>query len=160
MLTKQTLLSDIARLYNVLGWCSPAIVKPKVLLQHMWREKSDWDDPVPQCILAVWQPWHSELHVLWKREIPRRYFLKDLDSAPIELHGFCDASELVYTGVVYIRTMNVNRSINHTALAIAKMKVAPIKCLSSPWLELCDMPLVTKLLLHCGQILVVPLEST
>ena len=40
-LTKQTLLSDIARLYDVLDWYSPAIIKPKILLQHMWREKHD-----------------------------------------------------------------------------------------------------------------------
>ena len=38
-LTKRALLSDIARLCDILGWCSPAIVKPKILLQHMWREK-------------------------------------------------------------------------------------------------------------------------
>ena len=53
-LTKQALESDIAILYDVLGWCSPAFVKPKILLQHMWREKCDLDDPVPQRILAVW----------------------------------------------------------------------------------------------------------
>ena len=37
-LTKRALLSVIAKLYDVMGWCSPTIVKPKVLLQHMWRE--------------------------------------------------------------------------------------------------------------------------
>ena len=34
-LTKRALLLDIARLYNVLDWCSPAIVKLKILLEHM-----------------------------------------------------------------------------------------------------------------------------
>ena len=34
-LTKRTLLLHIARWYDVLGWCSPAIIKPKILLQHV-----------------------------------------------------------------------------------------------------------------------------
>ena len=32
LLTKRALISDIARLFDVLGWCSPTIIKPKVLL--------------------------------------------------------------------------------------------------------------------------------
>ena len=87
-LTKWALLSDIARLYDILGWCSPAIVNPKILLQHMWREKCDWDDPVPQCILPEWQWWCSELHVLQEREIPWIYFLKDLMS---RLYNYMDS---------------------------------------------------------------------
>ena len=36
-LNKRTLVSDITRLYDVLGWCSPAIIEPKVLLQRLWE---------------------------------------------------------------------------------------------------------------------------
>ena len=61
--------------------------------------------------------------------------------------------------MVYIRATNVDSAINHTALVIAKTKVAPIKRLSIPRLELCGALLVTKLLLHCGKILGVFLES-
>ena len=57
------------------------------------EEKCDWDDPVNQRIPAVWQRWRSELRVLRKREIQRRYFPKDFDVESIELHGFCDASQ-------------------------------------------------------------------
>ena len=95
----------------------------------------------------------SRTYVLREWEIPQRYLPKDFDITSIELHGFCDASESAYAGVVYIRATNVNRFINHTALAIAKMKVAPIKRLSIPQLELCGTLLVTKLLLRCGKIL-------
>ena len=112
----------------------------------------------------MWQRQRPELHVLREREIHtctcRRYFSKDFEVVCIELHGFCDTSESAYAGVVYIRAMNVDSAINHTALVIAKMKVAPIKRLSIPRLELCGALLVTKLLLHCGKILVVHLEST
>ena len=58
------------------------------------------------------------------REIPRRYFPKGFDVTSIELHGLRDTSESAYAGVVYIRATNVDIAINHTALMIAKTKVA------------------------------------
>ena len=82
------------------------------------------------------------------------------DVVSVELHGFSDSSESAYTGVMYIRATNVNISINHTALVIAKMKVPLMKHLSILRLELCRPLLVTKLLLHCGKILRVPFVST
>ena len=62
--------------------------------------------------------------------------------------------------MVYIRAMNIDSAINHTALVIAKMKVTLIKHLSIPQLELCGMLLVTKLILHCGKMLNFPIETT
>ena len=108
----------------------------------------------------MWQQWRLELHFLWEREVPLRYFPRDFDVASLKLHGFWDVSESAYAGVVYIRASDGDSSINHTALVIAKTKGASIKCLSIPWLELCSTLLVTKLLLHHGKILSVTLEST
>ena len=52
-LTKRQLVSDIAKTYDVLGWFSPVIVTAKILLQRLWEERLQWDDPVPDSILAV-----------------------------------------------------------------------------------------------------------
>ena len=46
ILTKRSLTSDIAHIFDVLGWFSPAIVQLKILLQRLWENKTDWDDPV------------------------------------------------------------------------------------------------------------------
>ena len=54
-LTKRALISDIARLFDVLGWCAPAMIKPKILLQRLWEERLDWDAPAPQAIQDVWE---------------------------------------------------------------------------------------------------------
>ena len=35
LLTKRVLVSNIARLFDILGWCSPAIIQMKVLLQRL-----------------------------------------------------------------------------------------------------------------------------
>ena len=49
-LTKRALVSHIARLFDVLGWCSPAILKPKILLQRLCEGKLGWDELVSQGI--------------------------------------------------------------------------------------------------------------
>ena len=46
-LTKRTLISDIVRIYDDLGWCSPTVIKPKILLQCLWKAKLEWDEIVP-----------------------------------------------------------------------------------------------------------------
>lgn len=47
-LTKRTLVSSIAKIYDVLGWFSPVIIKVKTLLQRLWESEVDWDEPVPE----------------------------------------------------------------------------------------------------------------
>ena len=53
-LTKHALIFDIARLFDVLECCSPAIIRPKILLQRLWKERLDWDVPAPQAIQDIW----------------------------------------------------------------------------------------------------------
>ena len=41
--TKRTLVSDIVKTFDVLGWFSPAIIVVKILLQRLWEERIPWD---------------------------------------------------------------------------------------------------------------------
>lgn len=68
--TKRTIVSDIAKTYDVLGWFSPAIVKVKILLQRLWEQKIDWDSPVPDSAHEVWSQWRGELNLLTDHRIP------------------------------------------------------------------------------------------
>ncbi|XP_058456735.1 uncharacterized protein LOC131434107 [Malaya genurostris] len=42
--TKRSVLSVIAQLYDPLGLVAPVIVRAKILLQHLWLLALDWDD--------------------------------------------------------------------------------------------------------------------
>ena len=53
----------------------------------------------------------------------------------IQLHGFSDASEKAYLGVVYLRMEDSNGMI-YTSLVASKTCVAPIKRVTIPRLEL------------------------
>ena len=52
--TKQILVPDIAKMYDVLGWLSPTIVKMKILLQRVWELKINWDEPIPDTVRNAW----------------------------------------------------------------------------------------------------------
>ena len=157
--TKRTLISDIAKIFDVLGWFSPSIIKAKILLQRLWESKIGWDDMLPPVIHQTWQQWTSELHLLAEKHIPRCYYPKDADVYTVQLHGFCDASEDAYAGVVYFRMQDTHGNV-HLSLVVSKTKVAPIKRLTIPRLELCGAQLLARLLHHTKQALNVPTENT
>lgn len=102
-LSKRALVSDIAMTFDVLGWFSPAIITVKILLQRVWEGGIDWDEPVPPFVYDTWSRWRSELPTQLKKHISRCYFPKDCCIVSTEIHGFSDASEQAYAGVVYLR---------------------------------------------------------
>lgn len=62
-----------------------------------------------------------------------------------ELHGFADASTVAYAAAVYIRLSSRSGKIK-TTLLVGKSKVAPIKSLSVPRLELAAAALLARLI--------------
>ena len=63
--------------------------------------------------------------------------------------------------VVYLRVTDSENDV-HVSLVTSKTKVAPIKCLIVPWLELCGAHLLAQLLLevkdvHSSQVLFIGL---
>lgn len=146
--TKRALSSDIAKTFDVLGWFAPVVIKAKILLQRLWEEGLGWDDAVPPALEQAWLEWRQELRLLVDKHIPRCYYPKSVKIGYRQLHGFSDASEEAYAGVVYFRFVDTTGCV-HTSLVMAKTKVAPIKRLSIPRLELCGAFLLAQLLNHC-----------
>lgn len=66
--------------------------------------------------------------------IPRRYSLQNPDDCKVSLIVFVDASEKAFAAVAYFRFVHNNEV--EIALVMAKAKVAPVKQLSIPRLEL------------------------
>ena len=42
--TKRSLLSDILKTFDPLGWLSPCIILTKIMLQELWTVGLSWDD--------------------------------------------------------------------------------------------------------------------
>ncbi|XP_022824802.1 uncharacterized protein LOC111355253 [Spodoptera litura] len=149
--TKRKILSDIARLFDPLGWVAPVIIVAKMLIQKLWISGIAWDEEVPCEIKKEWLTYRQELHFLTKFSVPRWLHMKHGDKQ-IDLHGFCDASKSAYAAVVYARVVDADGGI-HVNLLTAKTKVAPIKTVSVPRLELCGAVLLAKLLSEVSEVM-------
>ena len=156
--TKRILILDIAKTFDVFGWFAPAVITVKILLQRVWEEKVEWDEPVPSSIYDIWKRWRSELIMLSTKHVPRCYFPKDRRITNTEIHGFADASERAYAAVVYLRMVDTEGEV-HTSIVISKTKVAPIKRITIPRLELCGAHLLSQLISHVRVILSIPLSK-
>ncbi len=149
--TKRQLTSIIARIYDVMGWLSPCTVVGKVLLQRLWRSGIDWDEETPKEILDDWMQWEAELSQLSTIPIQRCY-TQDKPIQSQQLHGFSDASEKAFAGVVYMRTLYQDASVD-VSIIMAKTKVAPVHGDTIPRLELCGAVLVARLMSHIKTIM-------
>ncbi|XP_029162266.1 uncharacterized protein LOC114933860 [Nylanderia fulva] len=139
--TKRSVLSQTARLFDPLGWLAPIIVRAKLLVQSAWIQQLDWDAPLTRDDAAEWTRLEEELPLLEEIRVPR-WFQGDAATNSQQLHGFCDASERAYAAVIYLR------GVIDVTLVIAKTKVAPVKRVSLPRLELCGATLLAKLAEH------------
>ena len=73
------------------------------------------------------------------------YHSPDRQAHDLQIHGFCNASQQAIAGAVYIRSLYTDTTVS-TSLVIAKTKVAPLKTVTIPKLELSSAVLLSKLL--------------
>lgn len=151
-LTKRRFLSEVSSLFDPLGWLAPCIIKAKILLQHLWTVGVGWDEKVPENIAETWATIRDQFQVIKDVNIPR--WIKYTTGDKIEYHGFCDASEAAYAAVIYSKITQPDGTILITLIA-AKTKVAPIKKVSIPRLELNGALMLAKLMKRIAKIIAI-----
>lgn len=154
--TKRVILSTISKIFDPLGLIGPATIRAKILLQRLWQEKTEWDEGVSEEIHTAWVKFRETLKFLNDIKIPR--LIAIVDYREIQLHAFCDASELAYGAAVYIRTTDADGQ-HHVKLLTAKSRVAPLKTISVPRLELCSAILLTRLVKRVHEALKIKMAS-
>nr|GBM70276.1 hypothetical protein AVEN_62568-1 [Araneus ventricosus] len=133
--TKRCVLKAVSRIFDPLGFLAPYVIQAKVLFQDLWLTGIDWDKPIPVELQSKWIKWHEQLKELPKIQIPRWYFCTDVETShEWELHCFNDSSQSAYGSVVYLKFSYLDET--KTAFVISKSRVAPLKKLSLPRLEL------------------------
>ncbi|XP_057662504.1 uncharacterized protein LOC130897587 [Diorhabda carinulata] len=143
-ITKRNILSHISQCYDPLGFVNPAIVKGKMLMQKIWKLKCNWDDKITDKeINRKWQEFLSTICQIKDLKIPRLIF-NNKEISKIELHSFSDASTEAYGACVYIRTIYTDKTVSRVLIS-AKSRVAPLKTITIPRLELCGMLLSANL---------------
>jgi hypothetical protein len=143
--TRRGVLSIINSIFDPLGLISPFILPAKRLLQELCRKGVGWDDLLPETELNAWMAWQRDQPSLQQLKINRCYKSGNLEGeVRLQLHHFCDASSYGYGAVTYIRVVDDRERVN-CQLLMAKSKLAPLKPMTIPRLELQAAVLAVKL---------------
>lgn len=123
-------------IYDPLGLLANFLMYLKVILQEIWRSGVGWDDRIKSEQWEKWQTWLRVLPEVAQVSVPRCY--RTMTSIGernlIQLHVFVDASENGYAAVAYMRF--AKDGVVECALVGAKTRVAPLRYVSIPRLEL------------------------
>jgi len=128
--TKRDVLKNASKLFDPLGLTSPVSVRAKVFMQKLWQLRVEWDEPLDASIRDEWNTITSDIQRLSELTINRCYSQQTLTRDSVALHIFADASMQAYGAVAFLV------SDNNVALVMAKNRVAPLKSLTLPKLEL------------------------
>ena len=140
-LTKRGILSMLSSVYDPLGIASPFVLGARKVMQELCRTKLGWDDQVPPVYQQQWRRWTQGLHEMAKIRVPR--CLQPAGAIERQLHHFADASETAYGVVSYLRIRGDDGCVAST-LVMAKSRLAPLKKMTIPRLELQAAILATR----------------
>ena len=134
-ITKRIILSSIAKIFDPLGLMSPVLVAFKILFQETCKKEVDWDTPLGGETMKQWRSLLEDMQNISNLSIDRCYSLGlgSLESPLIELHGFADASNKAFGGVVYLRIQSGNSVVCN--FVASKTRVSPITGATAPRLE-------------------------
>jgi hypothetical protein len=129
VVTKRTVLSQVARLFDPLQFLAPFVIRAKILQQEAWILSLGWDERFPESLARKVCSWLEELPTVCEFQISRWYFEPGLTGS--ELHVFVDTSSVAYAAVVYVRSEYHDGHVT-VRLVISKARVAPLKTVSIP----------------------------
>lgn len=148
VITKRVMTSEAARVYDPQGYVTPITIRAKLFIQEMWRNGSDWDVPLPAELQREWKKFYEEIKTIAQIRIPR--WLGTTSSTKMQIHLYCDASKKAYGAAAYVRVCE-NGSWS-AKLLCSKSRVAPIKIVTIPRLELSAIELGCSMLVRIKEI--------
>ncbi|XP_077968809.1 uncharacterized protein LOC120340131 [Styela clava] len=142
--TRRGLLAMQAQIFDPLGILGPFLLPMKRLLQQLCAENFTWDQQLPDKAIELWKKWMVQLPEFRKISVPRWFRGSKYGDCTMQLHTFCDASEVGLGVVSYVRVESKDGNI-HCEFIAGKSRVAPLKSISIPRLELSAAVIAVKL---------------
>ncbi|XP_055306522.1 uncharacterized protein LOC129570826, partial [Sitodiplosis mosellana] len=141
-ITKRTIASHVAQLYDPNGYITPITIRGKILIQDLWKEKVSWDEELNEKFVDRWREFWKDIKCIESFRIDR--WLSTGKEIRIQIHGFSDSSEQAYGANVYVRVESINKKVVCNLLT-TKSRVAPVKTVALPRLELTAAELLARL---------------
>ena len=139
LVTKREILQDSSKIFDPIGLTAPITIHAKLLLQRLWQMRIHWDEPIEKEVAKEWQAIVTDIQKLPNFPIARRYFITTFTTSHMELHVFADTSTKAYGAVAFLCRKQ------ETSFVMAKSRVAPLKALTLPKLELMATVVATRL---------------
>lgn len=158
--TRRNLLSVVSSIYDPLGFLSPFTLPAKLLIQDLCRSKCGWDEEIPQAAADKWTKWIKDLDEIEEFRVAR--CVKPTGFGMLkqaELHHFSDASEQGYGIVSYLRLTDDMHTV-HVSFMLGKARVAPLKHVTIPRLELTAAVLAVRVDIMIRKALELDLKSS
>ncbi|CAM1301552.1 Uncharacterised protein g3006 [Pycnogonum litorale] len=132
----------------------------KCLFQDLWKLGLTWDEEIPEKEKRLFTCWLNEMKEVKTWEIPRSYTgYAWSDNVALHLHAFSDASERGYGVCVYLVAELPDGTVE-SSLIMVKARVAPIKRVTLPRMELMGALLCARLLLFVKKALKIPVNTS
>ncbi|XP_063989949.1 uncharacterized protein LOC135169143 [Diachasmimorpha longicaudata] len=133
-ITKRNISSTVPSIFDPLGLLGPVILKAKNIIQQLWSAKVDWDESITFSIRTLWIDLCTEFPLINDLQFDRKVIIKNKQQ--IQLHGFCDASNVGYGACIYIKSIDPQGS-SQVNLLCSRSRVASLQSpVRTPRLEL------------------------
>ncbi|XP_038066468.1 uncharacterized protein LOC119736528 [Patiria miniata] len=144
--TKRGLLSILSSVYDPLGCVCPFVLLAKLMFQNECRiVGKGWDEPLEVSTQDQWTRWLDDLPKLEQFSVDRCLIPGDFGIVEeCRLHHFADASQDAYGSVSFARFVNTDGDI-HCSFLIGKSRLAPLKTMTIPRLELSAAVIAVKM---------------
>ncbi|UYV64975.1 K02A2.6-like [Cordylochernes scorpioides] len=100
-MTKRGILSQVAKIFDPLGWISLFTTTIKLILHELWKTGLEWDDPIPEELRRKLTLINQDLPSLEHIQIPRCVVPGNI--MKVEFHGFYDASQKACSASLYLK---------------------------------------------------------
>lgn len=155
--TKRNVLKKVATVFDPLGLVSPFVIRAKILLQETWARGYDWDDVICDEVAGRIGSWYDQLRSLASVQVPR--CLREAKEVIAQrVVTFVDASIQAYGTAVYLQC-GYSDATTSSRLIASKSKVAPLKPMTVPRLELMGAVLGLRLTQHLIELLGLPMQT-
>ena len=115
-----------------------------MVFQELTKLRLGWDDTIPDNLLQKWKKWLAEIYSLETVIVPRGVIPgKRKSPFVLHLHHFPDTSQSAYGTVTYLQIIDDKGQV-HVSFLFSKSKLAPIKVMNIPRLELTAAVLAAK----------------
>ena len=163
--TKRSILAQTASYYDVYGILSGIIVRPRILLQKLWRFELDWDTPISpdSDLYTELKTIEHDLQQVANIEIDRCMIPPKYRNQPlpkVSLHGFSDASEDAMGMGIWLRFEDPQTAEGELSFVCARARLTPLKQCSIPRKELQALLLLCRLTITVQNALRISIEFT